>query len=162
MGFKMIYITESGELRPMTHKFKDVKELANEMILSVTLLYETVDRKPSSLTGVQWGWMTLDLNGAVSLQDPLFIHRMALMSSLDFGSTLDGEMRKSGKQLLLPPKENIPNPVQKEALISYVKKKYPQFGDSGSYTIEQSIQLERLKHTRMIEEIRQENLKRSN
>ncbi|TVX94122.1 hypothetical protein [Paenibacillus agilis] len=72
-GTKWLYINNKFKVykvpNPINHKYKPIKELAEQEVLQLLLYYETYERKPSKLILMEFDRITLDSEGGYQLTE---------------------------------------------------------------------------------------------
>jgi hypothetical protein len=136
-GSIYLYISNKGEVhkipKPNYSEYKAVPSLANQEVLLATLIYKTLNRKPFELETVSFHKDILDKDGILKF-DLNSIHDVLLY--------LEGPESAAECDELIPlPKapSNIPTPIEKNALYSYIKERYPTLWPNCSYLVEQHI-----------------------
>ena len=141
-GLKFLFIGGEGDVYPIPASkgsaYKAVPRLANESVLVVELFYETESRKPWRLIYVGFDRIQLDGNGQ-------YLQTMEERGSkfyniIHFGLASAEELSKREEPIVIPKALVVPNAKEKDALISFMKEKYPILWENSPETIELSIQ----------------------
>lgn len=136
-GSIQLYITNKGEVykisKPYYSDYKAVPSLANQEILLVILSYKTVNRKPFELDFVSFHRDTLDKDGVLKINLDHIKDILVYFNS-------PKELASGSEPILLPQApNNVPTSIEKAALYSYIKDRYPTLLPNCSYLVEQQI-----------------------
>ncbi|MCO1603498.1 hypothetical protein [Desulfosporosinus nitroreducens] len=141
-GIKFLFISGKGEVCPIPASkgsdYKAAPELANESVLVVELFYEVKNRKPWRLIHVGFDRIQLDEHGQYILTLEERVSKFYNISH--FGLATAEELSKREEPVTIPKALVVPNAKEKEALISFIKRKYPILWKNSPEAIEVSIQ----------------------
>jgi hypothetical protein len=151
-GIKFLFIGGEGEIYPIPASkgsaYKAVPRLANESVLVVELFYETENRKPWRLIYVGFDRVQLDGHGQYILT--MEERGSKFYNISHFGLASAEELSKREEPIAIPKALVVPNAKEKDALISFMKRKYPILWENGPETIELSIQSRLNTHSDLI------------
>jgi hypothetical protein len=141
-GIKFLFIGGEGEIYPIPASkgsaYKAVPRLANESVLVVELFYETENRKPWRLIYVGFDRVQLDGHGQYILT--MEERGSKFYNISHFGLASAEELSKREEPIAIPKAPVVPNAKEKEALISFMKRKYPILWGNSPEAVELSIQ----------------------
>ena len=141
-GIKFLFIGGEGEVYPIPASkgsaYKAVPRLANESVLVVELFYETENRKPWRLIYV--GFDRVQLDGHGQYLQTMEERGSKFYNIIHFGLASAEELSKREEPIAIPKALVVPNAKEKDALISFMKRKYPILWENSPEAIELSIQ----------------------
>lgn len=150
-GCKFLYIAKNQVFhvpQPKDQVFKDVKEVANQKVLKVTLYYETEKRKPKNLFLIEYDYIQLDSEGGYNPTNCEQTKRKREETIVY--AFMSDDATKTKKPIRLPTLPAIPMPDEKQALYNYLKKKHPQLHKLAPLIMEEAIrESERIYRERM-------------
>lgn len=118
--------------------YKAVPGLANESVLVVELFYEVKNRKPWRLIYVGFDRIQLDGHGQYILT---MEERGSKFHNIShFGLAIAEELSKREEPVTIPKAPVVPIAKEKEALISFMIRKYPILWENSPEAVEVSIQ----------------------
>ncbi len=156
-GFRFLYISREGEVYPIPvpkdATYKKVPELANELVLKVNLLYETRNRKPWQLIYVGFDRVQLNALGQYILTDEEIDN--SVFNFMNFSLVTAEELSKREDPLPVPQSIDVPTAKEKEALINYIKRKYPALWQNSPSVIEETIRSRIEKHAKLVKLVKE-------
>ncbi|KUO77479.1 MAG: hypothetical protein APF81_04740 [Desulfosporosinus sp. BRH_c37] len=151
-GIKFLFISGEGEVYPVPvlkkSNYKAVPMLANESVLVVELFYEIENRKPLRLIYVGFDRIQLDGHGQYILTMEEKVSKSYNIHH--FGLASAEELSKREDPIAIPMAPIVPNTKEKEALISFIKRKYPILWENSPEIVELSIQSRFNKHSDLV------------
>ena len=163
VGIRWLYISKIGQVfkipNPKNLVFKPVPELAGESVLEVSFCYEIKNRKPWMLTKLFFDRITLNSDGQFVMNDQDRQRAFRNFSIFGFATAEDISKRKG--PLPIPNAPIIPNQLEKQALINYLKSVYPILWENSPNILEQEIQQRLKMHQDQIDTIKIASLLRN-
>lgn len=161
-GLKFLVISREGKVYPIPipkgPTYNAVPELANQQALVVDLFYETQNRKPWRLLHIGYDRIELDEHGQQTSED-LERHKK-LYNFNNFGICTVEQLSKRRGPFSIPEAPDIPTKVEKDALRTYIKQKYPVLWENSPYAIENSIKSRIDTHSELISMVKKASLLR--
>ena len=156
-GFKFLYISGEGKVfkiaQPKDGVFKAVPELAGQPVLRVFLHYETKNRKPWRLTVLDFDRIQLDSKGQYHLTDDEMNARMR--NFREYGYVTAEELSKKTDPWVIPNAPVVPNKVEKESLVKFIKIQYPLLWENSPETLEQTLRWKQSLHQKNLDLIKE-------
>lgn len=154
-GIKWMYISKEGEVFKVPHPkdgmFKAIPQLASQTVLEVCLYYETKDRKPWKMLRVDFDRITLNNNGQYLSQSET---HGSLRNFLEYGLITPEQLSEKQDPWVIPKAPVIPNKIEKEVLIHFLKDKYPLLWQNSPEAIEIAILNRKNVHNKYLSLIR--------
>lgn len=141
-GSMYFYISNKGQIykipKPIYSTYKAVPELANQDVLITMLYYKTLNRKPHELSIISFHRAKLNDTGAYEFTQEEINNELVNFTNYAFSTADSLSLRDNPIPLPVAP-NNIPTPIEKNALYSYLKEKYPKLWVNCPYLVEQLI-----------------------
>jgi hypothetical protein len=151
-GIKFLFISGEGEVYPTPalkgSVYKAVPGLANESVLVVELFYETENRKPWRIIYVGFDRIQLDGHGQYILT--MEERGSKFYNISHFGLASAEELSKREGPIAIPKALVVPDAKEKEALINFMKRKYPILWENSPEAVELSIQSRLNTHSNLV------------
>ncbi|MCC3357757.1 hypothetical protein [Bacillus sp. REN16] len=153
MRMKCLCVTTNGNVYEIPIKQIDAnkvvkEEISNQMVLMVTLAYETENRKPYQLGPIWFERVVFDENGVYDFSDDHLSEKNHVLLEYAMSGITTGE----NSPLPIPPAPIIPSENESQAIKTYLNKKYPLLLKNSPDAINNSI--------RRSKQIHEENIKK--
>jgi hypothetical protein len=156
-GIRWLFISEDCKVfrtyEPKNHVYKPIKELANQEVLEVILIYETKERKPYKLLQVWFDRLGLDSVGGYVVTDEA--RDRGLYNFIKYGFVTPEELAIREEPLTIPIAPITPSGNEKEALYKYLKEKIPALAKDAPLVVERCIKSLKQNHQNYVDLIKQ-------
>lgn len=136
------YISNKGQVykiaKPIYSVYKAVPALANQDVLITMLYYKTLNRKPHELSIVSFHRAKLNNNGGYEFTQEEIDKELINFKNYAFSTAESLSIGNNPIPIPVAP-NNVPTSIEKDALYSYLKEKYPELWINCPYLVEQLI-----------------------
>lgn len=151
-GSKSLYIAEDGKVYKIPQSKNRVSisnsNLANQSVLEVFLYYETKERKPFRLISIGFDRLQLDNIGQYQFTDEEMKMKMRNFNEFAFYTAED--FSKKPEPWPIPDAAVIPNKIEKDVLVNFLKEEYPLLSNNCLQIIEREVQRRKSNHANLI------------
>jgi hypothetical protein len=155
-GGTFLYITPDGKYYKLPHPkgptFKAIPILANQDVLMVTIIYNTLNRHPVNIIHIDFNRVLLDYEGKYVIDDEELYKK--LRNTRIFGSGAFKTMTFNDGVIEIPDSPSLPTSTERNGIVSFLKDKYPRLYKTSLYAIEEKIKLIKHNHQELLADIK--------